>query len=140
MTKQEIKEAIAKGIAGQGTNVDGGGYLPKILEAIVDAIPEGGAVAPEPTITTIVMGTSFENVDESQAAETLGITVDELKALPNQLVVKTTDGDILTRIFYTNSEGNYIVIFGGQDINTTAGRSIYLNQSKDIYTAKISEV
>ena len=39
MTKQEIKEAIAKGIAGQGTNVDGGGYLPKILEAIVDAIP-----------------------------------------------------------------------------------------------------
>lgn len=39
MTKEEIKTAIAKGIAGQGTNVDGGGYLPKILEAIVDAIP-----------------------------------------------------------------------------------------------------
>ena len=27
MTKQEIKEAIAKGIAGQGTNVDGGGGI-----------------------------------------------------------------------------------------------------------------
>ncbi len=29
MTKQEIKEAIAKGIAGQGTNVDGGGIFLK---------------------------------------------------------------------------------------------------------------
>lgn len=39
MTKQEIKALIEKGIAGQGTNVDGGGYLSKILDAIVDAIP-----------------------------------------------------------------------------------------------------
>lgn len=46
MTKEEIKAAIAEGIAGQGTNVDGGGYLPKILNAIVDAIPEGGGNEP----------------------------------------------------------------------------------------------
>lgn len=45
MTKEEIKAAIAEGIAGQGTNVDGGGYLPKILDAIVDAIPSTSSLA-----------------------------------------------------------------------------------------------
>lgn len=44
MTKEEIKALIATAIAGQGTNVDGGGQLPNILNAIVDAIPEGGGV------------------------------------------------------------------------------------------------
>lgn len=41
MTKQEIKTIIEKGITGQGTNVDGGGYLPKILDAIVELLPDG---------------------------------------------------------------------------------------------------
>lgn len=46
MTKEEIKALIATAIAGQGTNVDGGGQLPNILNAIVDAIPEGGGSEP----------------------------------------------------------------------------------------------
>lgn len=42
MSKEEIKALIAAKIAGQGTMVDLGGALPTILDAIIDAIPEGG--------------------------------------------------------------------------------------------------
>ena len=59
MTKEEIKAAIAKGIAGQGTNVDGGGYLPKILDAIVDAIPD----APQPQPAIVIEGA--QNADDN---------------------------------------------------------------------------
>lgn len=135
MTKQEIKEAIAKGIAGQGTNVDGGGYLPKILEAIVDAIPEG-AVAPEPTI--IIADSDFVSVDESEAAMTLNITLDELRALPNQSVIGTSDGVTLTRIYYRGGE-NYSVIFGNEDILANFGRSIALSKQGDSYTLIVAK-
>lgn len=141
MTKQEIKEAIAKGIAGQGTNVDGGGYLPKILEAIVDAIPEGGAspIAPEPTI--VINWVSFEDVDETNAADQLGITVDELRALPNQSVVKTIEGYVLTRTLYNSSaNGDFDVIFGGQELNNTLGRCVYLQRKDGEYTIIAEEV
>lgn len=42
MTKQEIKSLISAKIAGQGNQVDSGGALDEILNAIVDTIPEGG--------------------------------------------------------------------------------------------------
>lgn len=42
MTKQQIKDLVAAKIAGQGNQVDAGGALSSILDAIVDAIPEGG--------------------------------------------------------------------------------------------------
>lgn len=42
MNKEQIKALVASKIAGQGTQVDLGGALPTILDAIVDAIPEGG--------------------------------------------------------------------------------------------------
>lgn len=133
MTKREIKEAIAKGIAGQGTNVDGGGYLPKILEAIVDAIPESGAIAPEPTIT-VRADANFDGVDESEAATNLNITLDELKALPNQQVIGTSDGLRLTRIYYAEVGGYHSVIFGGKDIGENTGLSLYLSNEGGSYT------
>ena len=40
MNTQEIKELVAKKIAGQGTMVDVGGGLPAILNAIADALDE----------------------------------------------------------------------------------------------------
>lgn len=49
MTKEEIKALINAKIAGQGTNVDGGGALATVLNEIIDAIPEGGGGA-EPLI------------------------------------------------------------------------------------------
>lgn len=42
MTKQEIKDLVALKIAVQGSAVDAGSALPQILDAIVDAIDEGG--------------------------------------------------------------------------------------------------
>lgn len=110
MTKQEIKEAIAKGIAGQGTNVDGGGYLPKILEAIVDAIPEGASpVAPEPTITLQLVSAS--NVDISTAAQMLGILEEEVNQIPDQLVLKV-ESYVVTRLYKSVGEGSWEVCFG----------------------------
>lgn len=46
MTKQEIKDLVAAKIAGQGTQVDLGGALPEIINAIVDSMPDskGGLV------------------------------------------------------------------------------------------------
>ena len=41
MTKEKIKAMIAEKIAGQGSQVDTGGGLAPILDAIVDAIPAG---------------------------------------------------------------------------------------------------
>lgn len=38
MNAQEIRSLIEQKIAGQGTNVDAGGALPAILEALVDAV------------------------------------------------------------------------------------------------------
>ena len=65
MTKEEIKAAIAKGIAGQGTNVDGGGYLPKILDAIVDAIPSTSPLVVHEFDGTFESYKDEYNVDDS---------------------------------------------------------------------------
>lgn len=140
MTKQEIKEAIAKGIAGQGTNVDGGGYLPKILEAIVDAIPEGGAspVAPEPTIIINTGTETFENKNEQEAADLLGITVEELKDLPKQLVINC-EGQVLTRTYVLSGEAGGVV-FGGGHVETLTGGYFSLTVSEGLYSAKYVEI
>ena len=45
MTKDEIKALVNGTIAGQGSQVDIGGKLAKILNEIIDAIPEGGGGA-----------------------------------------------------------------------------------------------
>lgn len=112
MTKQEIKEAIAKGIAGQGTNVDGGGYLPKILDAIVDAIPEGASpIAPTPAIT--IRSADFENIGVQEAADQLNLTLDELLDLPKQLVVAVQGGYVLTRSHLRQAGESFSVTFGG---------------------------
>lgn len=46
MTKEEILAKVQATIAGQGNEVDLGGALPAILEAIVGLIPEGGGNEP----------------------------------------------------------------------------------------------
>ena len=48
MTTNEIKAIIAEKIAGQGNQVDIGGALASVLNAIIDSIPEGGGSVPEP--------------------------------------------------------------------------------------------
>lgn len=90
MTKEEIKALISSAIAGHGTNVDGGGQLPNILNAIVDAIPE---VTPPPTpaemldaltlVSSVPMPTDFSDKTNTEAAELFGITETELDKFAN---------------------------------------------------------
>lgn len=116
MTKQEIKDLVLAKIAGQGTQVDLGGALPSILDAIVDALPEGGAspIAPEPAITINVEGLSGATFEDS--AETFGISVEELLSLPNQLVIKTVPGGVLTRTTLNEDGGIVYAEFGSQSV------------------------
>lgn len=93
-----------------------GGVLPRVLLAIVDALPEGGAspIAPEPAITINTEGVSEEPFDS--AARSLGITVEELLSLPNQLVIDVNQDDshyVLTRVYYwKNGDDGVVAEFG----------------------------
>lgn len=146
MTKQEIKDAIVKGIAGQGTNVDGGGYLPKILDAIVDLIPEGGAVAPKPTITVNAMNfpETQKDLSAEQMAALLGITMDELLTIQNQFVIHVQMEPgfevELTRValFYTNK--GFRVVFGGKDLTGESGMTLLLYKAGSLYSLYGDEI
>lgn len=81
MTKEEIKALIATAIAGQGTNVDGGGQLPNILNAIVDAIPEAGMPKPKYFLTREIVDGQEHTYQE--VASVLGITEDEVENIFN---------------------------------------------------------
>lgn len=142
MTKQEIKDAIVKGIAGQGTNVDGGGYLPKILDAIVDLIPEGGAVAPEATITVNFPKTQ-ENISAEQMATLLGITMDELLTIQNQSVINARTSDteyVLTRLALMNTDEGFSVLFGGKDMTDNFGVTLFLHKHGNLYNVYCGEL
>lgn len=84
MTKQEIQALISAAIAGQGSAIDAGGVLPRILNGILDLIPEGSG-APKVTINgqdydldAIVMGEHGGNMiqpvpSEGSAALNVGV-------------------------------------------------------------------
>lgn len=145
MTKQEIKDAIVKGIAGQGTNVDGGGYLPKILDAIVDLIPEG-AVAPKSTITVNVdFPEPLEDLSAKQMADHLGITMDELLTIQNQSVIHVEhepagfEGE-LTRVALIYTDEGFKVVFGGKDLGDIFGMTLLLRKAGSLYSVYSSEI
>lgn len=77
MTKDEIKTLIAEKISGQGNQVDSGGALDAILNAIVDAIPEGGG-----------NGALVWNVER----DGVSLTNEEINTLSEALVVSRSDG------------------------------------------------
>lgn len=61
MTKEEIKTLIAEKISGQGNQVDSGGALDAILNAIIDAIPEGGGSG-APVLKMTIESGSYNNI------------------------------------------------------------------------------
>lgn len=86
MDAQQIKELIASAIAGQGNQVDTGGKLADILNAIVDMAGQGGGgentvlLLPNTysTDTNAVASGTFEEI-----AEAFGITADQVEGLFN---------------------------------------------------------
>lgn len=61
MTKDQIKALISAKIAGQGNQVDSGGALDEILNAIVDSIPEGGGSG-APVLKMTIESRSFDSI------------------------------------------------------------------------------
>ena len=69
MNANEIKELVAAKIAGQGSQVDIGGALPEVLNAIIDMVSDLPAPLPVVEITEGVReGTPFE-ISEDRAIE-----------------------------------------------------------------------
>lgn len=92
MTTEEIKKMITDTLQGQGNQVDIGGGIPKILNAIVEKIDEGGGGgAAEPIEITIDLFalaayktsetdkvTAFDAIPKSVMMKALGVTEDNL--------------------------------------------------------------
>lgn len=142
MTKQEIIDAIEKGIAGQGTMVDLGGVLPKVLKAIVDALPT--SLAPKPAITYAPYNDQpFSLVSVSEAARLLGITEDEVLSIPEQLIIKRAAGfgtneTEFTRIRRTkDSENTIAVLFG--DSNGSNVEFIFTEDGSGSWLVSLTE-
>lgn len=133
MTKEEIKALIATAIAGQGTNVDGGGQLPNILNAIVDAIPEAGFPEPKYDVEN-----APDEIEDTGFAEFLGISVDELPEFFKEPTIRL-GRYTLTRVFYEEKkdEGLYRTIWGGSDSDTGYTFQAFL-ANKNVVTLTIA--
>lgn len=83
MDAQEIKDLIASKIAGQGNQVDPGGKLAEILNALVDMASQGGGgdyILTLPNEYSFDTSTTFGDTFE-QIAEELGVTVEQVQNL-----------------------------------------------------------
>lgn len=125
MTKEEIKAIVAVKIAGQGTNVDGGGALSGVLNAIIDTIPESG-VMPEPKYD---LNGVAHDIGEEGFAKFLGISIDKLPDFFKESVIRYGDY-ILTRVYYSDDPQNdaYRAIWGGKTGNYGATVEIDLSE------------
>lgn len=66
MTKEQLKELVAKGILGQCNQVDVGSTLPLILNAILDLFDENSGVVLEVRENTTVNGQSVPKLTDEQ--------------------------------------------------------------------------
>ena len=78
MTKKEILALIDREIAGQGTNVDGGGALAQVLKGIINNIPESPILE-----IGYVPDEGYQEQTKAQVAEILGITEQDVDDLFN---------------------------------------------------------
>lgn len=121
MNAQEIRSLIEQKIAGQGTNVDAGGALPLILEALVDALEESKPVVIEildTGLTTEPISDFLENmkIDGEPATEEKLLSL----SLEKGPIICKCGGDILNVIYlYSVSSGDarqFAFVAGGTDI------------------------
>lgn len=115
MTKQEIIDKINTGIRGQGSMVDIGGVLADVLEGVLE-----NAATPEPKIT-IRETQDFTELDAEEAAERLGITVEQLNEIPNQSIIATAEGDTryeFTRLMKMVDPTQVVAIFGYYSVSS----------------------
>ena len=94
MTKQEIKDLIAAKIAGQGNQVDIGGVLADILNALAD-----GGSTPIRLTATLVEGDTLQDLIEA------GLTKEEIEAAARG----ERTGVVIGREFYQIARAYYDV-------------------------------
>lgn len=70
MTTQAIKDLIASAIAGQGNQVDSGGKLAEILNAIVEMAGQGGGTVIKLTAPFV----NYQDYTKAQMAELIGVS------------------------------------------------------------------
>lgn len=80
MTTDEIKKMITDTLQGQGNQVDIGGGIPKILNAVLTKIEEL-ETAPNRILFLTLPNQDFNNVTIEEAASHMDITVKELQDL-----------------------------------------------------------
>lgn len=97
MTTQEIRDLVAKKIAGQGTMVDVDGGLPAILNGILDLIAAAAAQSlAVPTLTA----------EESELGDRIEITAERYYELISSPIIKGYNGKIFT--LCTGLVGGYL--------------------------------
>lgn len=118
MTKEEIKALISAKIAGQGNQVDSGGALDEILNAIVDAIPSGGGSgAPVLKMTIDDVGKQYDNIAfmglaPSITERTVNFAV-EGKTVQGVSLQNTADADDYIDAT-TDGEGGFVATIPGK--------------------------
>lgn len=133
MNAQEIKSLIDSKIKGQGTNVDAGGALPAILEALVDAVtPVVIEVLAFPDGTVQDVLNSIEVNGEVPTLETL-----RSLSLEKHIVIKHTTTEVAVLYKYITSQ-TIQFIAGGKDSGDNAGASIFININLSADTGSIA--
>lgn len=116
MTKEEILAKVQATIAGQGNEVDLGGALPVILNAIVELIPEGPG-----KILRINTPSEFEikEVNRATLADRLGITESDVDLMFSQncnaVIVKSRSDEMyLQKVYFlsNNDSSSISIVFG----------------------------
>lgn len=94
MTIVEIKALIAKCLEGQGSAIDAGGALPKVLNGIIDTFGRTLEITPA--------GNNIYDVSKARLAEYLGISETDVDALRNgeikTVIVNIVQGTYKTKI------------------------------------------
>lgn len=123
MNAQEIRSLIEQKIAGQGTNVDAGGALPAILEALVDAVApvviEISAFLADGTVQDVL--NSIKVNGEVPTLETL-----RSLSLEKHIVIKHSTIEIAVVYKYITNQTIQFVA-GGKDFGDNAGAAVLID-------------
>lgn len=127
MTRNEIQALIDAKIAGQGTNVDAGGALPAILEALVDAVTP---------VVIQILGTP-NNVTAQEVIDKLKIngkpaTWDLLQSFPETSLVYIQPYEYkewLRVTSFSRDSNSLTFVAGGQDETNQFGALAVINIS-----------
>lgn len=109
MTTQQIKDLIAQTIAGQGNQVDSGGKLAEILNAIVDAVEQGGGSEP-----LVIPSSEFLNEGVIETEATYNSILEAVRN-NRRVVLHHPSGNVST-VVGTNED---VVLYAGE--STGAG-------------------